>query len=177
MAQCKMDSFTIIIILLVLVAIIALVYYLLHFGHIDVLNAKLDEITGQDATIPQSVRKALEPLTFKVYDLKPNGYSQRYEIPPSGVRRVILVTCNRGFAAMLGDQPMRDVLNETRYKQTLSGLLFPGDEPIFLETFAVDETKPVIHISEQSSNNPPTRAITLSPSVDPRSRTPSPIHW
>lgn len=160
-----MDSLTILIILLVIVVIIALVYYLLHFGHIDFLNARLDEITGQDATIPQTVRKALEPLTFKTSDIKPSGYSHYYEIPPSSIRRVVLVTCTRGFCAALDGEQLTDVLNETRYKQTVSGLLFPSEQATVLEVYVSDEAKPVIHLSQSSHNSPSPARSEQSPSI------------
>lgn len=146
----KMDSFTILIIILILIVVLVLIYYLLHFGHIDHLNARLDELTGQDATIPKNVREALHPLIFKVGHLTPCGYSHRYKIPPSHMKRVVLITCNHGFSAILDGERLADVLNETRYKQTLSGLLFPSNDESDLDVFTVDAVRPVLHFSERS---------------------------
>jgi hypothetical protein len=147
-----MNSLTILIVLFVLIFVVGLVYFLLHFGYIDHVITTLDEATGQDAIIPRDIKKSLEPLSFKIKKLTPAGYSYRYKIPPSLVKRVVLITCSVGFTATLDGEPLMDLLNETKYKQTRSGLLFPSEEDIMLEVFTVDKVEPVLHFADQRTN-------------------------
>jgi hypothetical protein len=160
-----MNGLTILITLLVLIFVIGLVYFLLHFGYIDHLITKLDEITGQDAVIPRDIKKSLEPLDFKIRKLKPSGYSYSYKIEPASVNRTVLVTCSIGFTATLDGEVLVDVLNETKYKQTVSGLLFPAEEDVILEVFTTDNVEPVLHFAEQNASYSQGRT----------SRSPSPI--
>jgi hypothetical protein len=137
---------------------IGLVYYLVHFGYIDQITTKLNHITGQDAIIPRDIMKSLEPVTFRVVKINPNGYSYMYKIPPCVLNRVILVTCTTGFNVVLDSKLLENVLNETKYKQTVCGFLYPSHEEVTMEVFTVDKIEPVLHFGQYPSReNSPTR--------------------
>lgn len=140
-----MDGFSILLIIVAIVVLVLFVAYVINNGYIDQFNSRLDELTGNDEVLSPQLRKSLEPVVFKVSYDAPLEFSYRYTISPFDKRRTILITCSYGFRATLDDEPLTDVLNETRNKQTLVGYLFSSEEPVVLEVITPSQVKPLIH--------------------------------